>query len=164
LLGTGSISGWLGWAGVGCMLMSTICYAVGPLIIQRHLRGLDSIGPLTLSLLVASVILFIPAVIALPAALPSTSALASIAVLGVVCTAIAMLLMFYLVHHAGASRATVITYINPVVATLLGVWVLDEHLGVGGFIAFALILLGSWLATRGSVTRDVAARESTVSA
>ena len=164
LLGTGSISGLLGWAGVGCMLVSTICYAVGPLIIQRHLHGLDSIGPLALSLLVASVILFIPAVIELPAVWPSTAALASIAVLGVVCTAVAMLLMFYLVHHAGASRATVITYINPVVATLLGVLVLDEHLGAGGFIAFALILLGSWLATRGSVSREGSAREATVSA
>jgi drug/metabolite transporter (DMT)-like permease len=60
-----------------------------------------------------------------------------------------MLLMFYLVNHAGASRATVITYINPAVAALLGVWLLDERLGVGGMIAFALILLGSWLATRG---------------
>jgi drug/metabolite transporter (DMT)-like permease len=164
LLGTGSISGWLGLAGVACVLISTICYAVGPLIIQRHLHGLDSIGPLTLSLLVASVILFIPAVIGLPARWPSTAALASIAVLGVVCTAVAMLLMFYLVHHAGASRATVITYINPVVATLLGVLVLNEHLGVGGFIAFALILLGSWLATRGSVSREGSASEATVNA
>ncbi|HZE43305.1 MAG TPA: EamA family transporter [Steroidobacteraceae bacterium] len=164
LLGTGSISGLLGWAGVGCMLVSTICYAVGPLIIQRHLHGLDSIGPLVLSLLVASVILFIPAAIELPAVWPSTAALASIAVLGVVCTAVAMLLMFYLVHHAGASRATVITYINPVVATLLGVLVLDEHLGVGGFIAFALILLGSWLATRGSVSREGSAGDATVNA
>jgi drug/metabolite transporter (DMT)-like permease len=164
LLGTGSISGLMGWAGVGCMLMSTICYALGPLIIQRHLHSLDSIGPLALSLLVASVILFIPAVVELPAGWPSTAALASIAVLGIVCTAVAMLLMFYLVHHAGASRATVITYINPVVATLLGVLVLDEHLGVGGFIAFALILLGSWLATRGSVSRKGSAREATVNA
>jgi drug/metabolite transporter (DMT)-like permease len=164
LLGTGSISGLLGWAGVGCMLMSTICYAVGPLIIQRHLHSLDSIGPLALSLLVASVILFIPAVIELPTTWPSTAALASIAVLGIVCTAVAMLLMFYLVHHAGASRATVITYLNPVVATLLGVLVLDEHLGVGGFIAFALILLGSWLATRGSVSRQGSASEATVNA
>jgi drug/metabolite transporter (DMT)-like permease len=161
LLGTGSISGLLGWAGVGCMLTSTICYALGPLIIQRHLHSLDSIGPLALSLLVASVILFIPAVIDLPAALPSMAALASIAVLGIVCTAVAMLLMFYLVHHAGASRATVITYINPVVATLLGVSVLDEHLGIGGFIAFALILMGSWLATRGAVTRTGSASEAT---
>jgi drug/metabolite transporter (DMT)-like permease len=67
------------------------------------------------------------------------------------------------VHHAGASRASVITYINPVVATLLGVLVLHEHLGIGGAIAFALILLGSWLATRGSVA-PAAAREVTLSA
>ena len=76
---------------------------------------------------------------------------------GVVCTAIAMLLMFYLVEHAGASRAAVITYINPAVAALLGVWLLHEHLGLGGILAFVLILLGSWLATRsGRVVRDAA--------
>jgi drug/metabolite transporter (DMT)-like permease len=163
LLGTGSISGSLGWAGVGCMLLATICYAVGPLIIQRHLHGLDSIGPLAASLLVASVILSIPAAVEFPSSLPSAQALMSIAVLGIVCTAIAMLLMFYLVRHAGASRASVITYINPVVATLLGVMVLDEHLGLGGFVAFALILLGSWLATRGAVTRNLPS-EATVNA
>jgi drug/metabolite transporter (DMT)-like permease len=164
LLGTGSISGSLGWAGVGCMLLATMCYAIGPLIIQRHLHGLDSIGPLALSLLVASLALFIPAVMELPAGLPSTATLASIAVLGVVCTAVAMLLMFYLVHHAGASRAAVITYINPVVASLLGVLVLGEHLGIGGCIAFVLILLGSWLATRGAVTHRGSTSEAVVNA
>ena len=164
LLGTGPISGALGWAGVGCMLVSTLCYAVGPLIIQRHLHGLDSIGPLAASLGVASVILLIPAALEIPARLPSANALASIAVLGIVCTAVAMLLMFYLVRHAGASRASVITYINPVVATLLGVLVLDEHLGIGGFVAFALILLGSWLATRGTPSRNKMPSEATVSA
>jgi drug/metabolite transporter (DMT)-like permease len=163
LLGTGSISGSLGWAGVVCMLLATICYAVGPLIIQRHLHGLDSIGPLAASLLVASVVLLVPAALEFPSSLPSARALVSIAVLGIVCTAIAMLLMFYLVHHAGASRASVITYINPVVATLLGVIVLDEHLGLGGFIAFGLILLGSWLATRGAVSRS-SPSEATVNA
>ena len=164
LLGTGTISGVLGWAGVACMLVSTLCYAVGPLIIQRHLHGLDSIGPLAASLGVASAILLIPAALEIPSRPPSANALASIAVLGILCTAVAMLLMFYLVRHAGASRASVITYINPVVATLLGVLVLDEHLGIGGFIAFALILLGSWLATRGAVTRSISPREAAVKA
>lgn len=164
LLGTGAISGALGWAGVGCMLVSTICYAVGPLIIQRHLSGLDSIGPLAASLGVASIILLIPATLEFPSSLPTANALVSIAVLGIVCTAIAMLLMFYLVRDAGASRASVITYINPVVATLLGVLVLDEHLGIGGFIAFALILLGSWLATRGKTSRTKTSSEATVNA
>jgi drug/metabolite transporter (DMT)-like permease len=163
LLGTGSISGSLGWAGVGCMLLATLCYAIGPLIIQRHMHGLDSIGPLAASLSVAALILLIPAAMDFPSRWPSSVALLSIAVLGTVCTAVAMLLMFYLVRHAGASRASVITYINPVVAALLGVWVLDEHLGIGGFIAFALILLGSWLAARGSAARSSSCPGTTVS-
>jgi len=153
LLGFGTISGPLGWAGVACMLVATLGYAIGPLIIQRHLSGLDPFGPLAASLGVASIVLLVPAVIALPARMPSALVLASMATLGVVCTAMAMLLMFYLVGHAGASRAAVITYINPAVAALLGISLLHERLGVGGIIAFALILLGSWLATRGAATR-----------
>jgi drug/metabolite transporter (DMT)-like permease len=148
LLGAGSIDGQMGWVGVGCMVVATIGYAIGPLIIQRHLNSLDSIGPLTASLLVASLVLFVPAMLELPISMPSSMALACVAILALVCTAMAMLLMFYLVQHAGASRATVITYINPAVAALLGVLVLHEKLGVGGIIAFVLILLGSWLATR----------------
>jgi drug/metabolite transporter (DMT)-like permease len=154
LLGFGTISGPLGWAGVGCMLVATLGYAIGPLIIQRHLSELDSFGPLAASLLVAAMVLLVPALLALPARMPSSLVLMSMAMLGVVCTALAMLLMFYLVGHAGASRAAVITYINPAVATLLGVSLLHEHLGAGGFLAFACILLGSWLATRGAASSN----------
>jgi drug/metabolite transporter (DMT)-like permease len=150
LLGFGTISGPLGWAGVGCMVVATLGYAIGPLIIQRHLSGLDPFGPLAASLAVASIVLLIPAVLAFPTRMPSALVLGSMAMLGVVCTALAMLLMFYLVGHAGASRATVITYINPAVAALLGVSLLHERLGFGGYLAFVLILLGSWLATRGA--------------
>jgi drug/metabolite transporter (DMT)-like permease len=156
LLGTGPIDYPLGWAGAGCMLLATLGYAIGPLIIQRHMSELDSIGPLAASLGVAAVILLIPAALELPPQMPSLIALASIAVLGLICTALAMLLMFNLVRRAGASRAAVITYINPVVATLLGVWVLHERLGVGGGMAFGTILLGSWLATRDVAGRTLA--------
>ncbi len=160
LVGFGAISGPLGWAGVACMLIATLGYAIGPLIIQRHLGGLDPYGPLAASLLVASLVLCVPAVLAFPTHLPSAMVLASMAMLGVVCTAVAMLLMFYLVSHAGASRAAVITYINPAVAALLGVWLLHEHLGFGGILAFVLILLGSWLATRGGRAPHGAAAEA----
>jgi len=50
-------------------------------------------------------------------------------------------------RHAGASRAAVITYINPVVAALLGVTLLHERLGAET-ACIVLILSGSWLATR----------------
>ena len=148
LLGFGSIKGPLGWAGAGCMLLAAVCYALGPLIIKRHLSELDSIGPIAASLAVSSLVLLAPALLTFPAIMPSALALTSIAILGLACTAVAMLLMFYLVSHAGPSRASVITYINPAVASLLGVLVLHEQLGLGGITAFAMILLGSWLATR----------------
>jgi drug/metabolite transporter (DMT)-like permease len=148
LLGAGPIAYPWGWVGVGCMLLATLGYAVGPLIIQRHLNDGDSIGPLAASLAAASAVLLLPAAYQWPSHWPSSMALISITVLGLICTALAMLLMFYLVREAGASRAAVITYINPVVATLLGVTVLHESLGAGGYVAFGTILIGSWLATR----------------
>ncbi|MDE2220068.1 MAG: DMT family transporter [Gammaproteobacteria bacterium] len=148
LLGFGSIEGPRGWAGAGCMLLAAICYAVGPLVIRRYLGELDSFGPIAASLAVSSLALLAPALATFPSHQPSTLALASIAILGLACTAVAMLLMFYLVRNAGPARASVITYINPAVAALLGVTVLGERLGVGGYLAFALILAGSWLATR----------------
>jgi drug/metabolite transporter (DMT)-like permease len=150
LVGFGPIAGLWGWIGVGCMVLATIGYAVGPLIVQRHLADMDSVGPVAASLSVACLVLLPVALFTLPRHWPTPVALVSVAVLGVVCTAFAMMLMFYLIRSAGASRATIITYINPAVATLLGVLVLQERLGLGGMMAFALILLGSWLATRKS--------------
>jgi drug/metabolite transporter (DMT)-like permease len=157
LLGLGGVAGPLGWAGVGCMLLAILCYACGGLIIQRHFRGVEPTAPVALSLGFAAVLLLPPALLSLPAHRPSWLALCSILVLGLVCTAAAMLLMFYLISHAGAARASVITYINPAVASLLGVLILHEHLGVGGLLAFAMILLGSWLATRRDAIGAVAA-------
>jgi drug/metabolite transporter (DMT)-like permease len=160
LVGLGTLTGPLAWAGAGCVVISTICYAVGALIIQRYLHGVDSIGPIAGSLAIASLMLLVPAMLSLPHRMPSALALSSVAILGLVCTALSMLMMFYLVRNAGASRATIITYINPAVATLLGMALLDERLGAWGLTGFGLILLGSWLATRGGMAAaEVAAAE-----
>jgi drug/metabolite transporter (DMT)-like permease len=150
LLGFGSVRGALGWLGVGCMVIATLGYAIGPLIVQRHLHGVDSSGAVAASLAAASLLMLPPALLAWPSQVPSPLVVGAIAFLGMACTAVAMLLMFYLIRSAGASRAAVITYINPAVATLLGVIVLQESLRLSGYAAFALILLGSWLATRGA--------------
>jgi drug/metabolite transporter (DMT)-like permease len=153
LLGLGTVTGLKGWGGVACMLLATTGYAIGPLIVQRHFGDMDSFGPVAASLAVSSIVLLPFAIYTFPTQMPSTLALSSIAVLGAICTALAMLLLFFLISQAGASRASVITYINPAVATLLGVTLLHERLGVGGVTAFVLILLGSWLATRGAANR-----------
>lgn len=77
--------------------------------------------------------------------------------LAVVCTAIAFVLFFALIAEVGPVRATVITYINPAVAALLGVAILDEHFTAGMAAGFALVLVGSVLATRRSVPPEAPA-------
>jgi drug/metabolite transporter (DMT)-like permease len=68
--------------------------------------------------------------------------------LAVVCTALAFVLFFALIADIGPARATVITYVNPAVAAVLGVVVLDEELTLGMGVGFVLVLAGSVLATR----------------
>ena len=45
-------------------------------------------------------------------------------------------------------RATVITYVNPAVAAVLGVAILNERFTLAMGVGFALVLAGSVLATR----------------
>ncbi|MCH9677824.1 MAG: DMT family transporter, partial [Actinomycetia bacterium] len=72
----------------------------------------------------------------------------AVAVLGAICTALAFILFFSLVAEVGPARTTVITYINPAVAVILGVIVLSEPITLGLVVGFPLILIGSFLATR----------------
>ena len=54
---------------------------------------------------------------------------------------------FALIAEIGPARSTVITYVNPAVAVLLGVALLGEHFTAGIAVGFPLILVGSVLAT-----------------
>lgn len=67
----------------------------------------------------------------LPRMLPSGQVLLAVAILAVVCTALAFLLFFALIGEVGPVRATIITYFNPAVALLLGVWLLREPFTLG---------------------------------
>ena len=65
--------------------------------------------------------------------------------LGVLCTAAAFIVFFALIAEVGPARATVITYVNPAVAILLGALVLNEPLTIGMAIGFPLVIAGSFL-------------------
>ena len=72
-----------------------------------------------------------------------------------VCTAVAFLVFFALIAEVGPTRSTVITYVNPAVAVLLGVTLLDEAFTLATAAGFVLILAGSVLATRRSPSAAV---------
>jgi drug/metabolite transporter (DMT)-like permease len=102
------------------------------------------------SLAIAAVVLAPFAAIDVTQSVPTAKASGAVVVLGLICTAAAFVVFSILIHEAGTSRATVITYVNPVVALALGVTLLSERPGAGSVVGLLLILAGSWLATGGS--------------
>jgi len=127
-----------------------ICYAIGPVILQRYLVGVPALGVIAAALGVTALVYLPIAAYSVPDTMPSADVVGSVLGLAVVCTAIAFLLFFALISEIGPVRATVITYVNPAVAAVLGVVILGEHFTVGMGVGFVLVLVGSVLATRPS--------------
>ena len=132
---------------IAAVAVVAVCYASGPMILARRLSDLPGLSVVAVSLGL-SALAFLPVGVAqAPATWPSARAIAAVVVLAVLCTAIAFLLFFQLVAEVGPARSVVITYVNPAVAVLLGVVVLNEAFTLATGAGFALILLGSVLAT-----------------
>ena len=150
--GVGALVGFeVGSGDLGAVLalgVVVVCYAVGPMILTRFLTHLPGLQVITVSLL-ATALVYLPFGIAqAPEQWPSAEATWSVVGLAVVCTALAFVVFFELIAEVGPTRSTVITYLNPAVALLLGVAILGESFTVATAVGFALILTGSFLATR----------------
>ncbi len=143
----------VGGGDVGAVLavaVVAVCYAVGPLILSRWLSHLPGLGVITMSLALTALVYLPLGVAQAPSSWPSTKVVLAVCGLAVVCTAVAFLVFFALIAEIGPTRSTVITYVNPAVAVLLGVTLLDEDFTAATAVGFVLILAGSVLATRRS--------------
>ena len=143
--------------GAGALLLAALGYATGPMIIKRQLVSFDPFATMAASLWVAAVLLTPAGLLSVPGSVPDLDALASVIVLGIVCTAAAFVILMVLISEVGAGRASIITYINPVVAVALGVVILGESPGAGAIAGLLLILAGSWLSTDGRLPPGLAA-------
>ena len=130
------------------MAVVVVGYSVAPAVLVRYLSGVSSVAVTAVSL-TASAIVYAPiAAFTWPSAIPGVGAIAAVLVLAVVCTALGFLFWIGLIGEVGAVRATVITYVNPAVAAVLGIAVLHESFTVGMAVGFVLVLIGSVLGTR----------------
>jgi drug/metabolite transporter (DMT)-like permease len=129
----------------------TVCgYATAPIVVAKWLGDVPGIGLAGLSLGITAVI-YTPAVLLThtwPTRVPSGPVVASIAILAVVCSAGAFVILFALIAAIGPVRATAITYVNPAVAIIVGVILLGEKVTVWTIVGFVLVIAGSWLVTR----------------
>jgi drug/metabolite transporter (DMT)-like permease len=133
---------------VALVMIVAVCYAIGPWILSNKLSDAPTLGVVASSLALTAFIYVPTGVAQLPSRFPSAEVVASVVTLAVVCTSLAFVLFLALISEIGPVRATVITYVNPAVAVVLGVTLLDESFSVGTGIGFALVLVGSYLATR----------------
>lgn len=76
------------------------------------------------------------------------TAVAAVVYLGVFSTALAFVIYFTILDGHGAFQAALVAYLVPVVATVVGVFVLDETIGALTFAGFALVAVGFALLKR----------------
>ena len=129
------------------VLMVATCYAIAPLIAARHLRDVPALPMTATCLGFGALVYAAPAAATWPTEIPSPRVLSALAGLAIICTALAFIVFFALIREVGAARALVFTYVNPAVALLAGVIVLNEPLTAWNVAALLLILVGCVLAT-----------------
>jgi drug/metabolite transporter (DMT)-like permease len=133
--------------GILAVLLATFFYGLAACFAQRHLRSVSALTTACGSMVGATGLLAIPTWWLWPAEMPPWHAWASIAALGVVCTAAAYALYFKLNTQIGATKAMSVSYLIPVFASMLGAVLFEESLSMVHVLSGAIILLGTALAS-----------------
>lgn len=135
------VNAWTGQLGV---VLAAACYGIGLTYTRRYITGRgDLVGLVAGQLLAGSVLLwlFAPVLADTPMHLDARVVLSSLG-LGAIGTGFAFLLFFRLIQDAGATTASMVTYLIPVVAVVLGVVVLAEPLTWNLFVGAAVVIVG----------------------
>jgi len=136
------------WISVAALGITIVGYSLGPIIVATKLSRAPALTVITMALFI-NVLIYAPlAWVTRPTAPIPAEAWWSVVILGVFCTALAFITFFALIAEAGPSRTTVITFIAPAFALILGVAVLSEPITWGIVVGFPLVIAGSYLATR----------------
>jgi drug/metabolite transporter (DMT)-like permease len=130
-----------------------LCYAVAGLLTRTKLRGVRPQVTALGTISVAALVVLPVGIAQAPSALPGWKPIASIAVLGTVCTAFAFLISYSIVARAGSGYASLVTYLVPPVALFYGAVFLGESVGLAAAAGLVLILGGVALGTRLSAAR-----------
>jgi len=134
--------------GAGMVLLASVCYAIGALLLERRLARRHPEGLISLAMAIASLALLPAAAAAGPDSLPSAGAVIAVVVLGLGPTGLAFLLVAHLIAQIGPGRTSVVAYLAPAFAVAFGAFFLGESVRPATLAGLALILAGSHLATR----------------
>jgi drug/metabolite transporter (DMT)-like permease len=128
-------------------LSASLCYGISASYTKKYLTGLSSTVLASGSQISATLVLLPISLFFIPAQLPSTSAIMSVLLLGVLCTGVAYIIFFHLIANLGPARAISVTYLIPAFGLLWGSIFLDEVITSSMIIGCGFILTGVALAT-----------------
>ena len=134
--------------GAGLVLLAALGYAVGAAWTARRFPDVPRLGLLAGVLASSTLLLVPPVLLDPPTRLPTLEGVLAIAVLGLVGTGAAFVLMYWLIGQVGPERTTLVTYLAPAFAVGYGAWLLDEPLTARSVAGLALVVGGAWLAAR----------------
>ncbi|HEV2405879.1 MAG TPA: EamA family transporter [Ktedonobacterales bacterium] len=139
------------------VLVAAASYGVGALLSRRFGGSAMLVGPITMQ--GSALILSIPVAVAsgLPTHMPSAKALGAVITLGVLGTAVAYLLYFWLIRNVGATRTILVTYLLPCTALIWGAIFLGETISWNALAGLALVLVGTMI-TNGTIGKRLFAR------
>lgn len=135
------------WAGVAAVLVASLTWAAGTVYARRALAGEDPFGSSAVQTLVAG-----PLMLGVHLLLERGEAVRwdgdawlAVGYLAVMGSLVGFTAFVFLTAHLSSSKVGTYAYVNPVVAVLLGWWVLDEavtpRLAIGGATILAGLLL-----------------------
>jgi len=136
--------------GIAACIVATVLYGVAANITSKKLGGVPPMvvaaGTQSGAALLLLLLLLLPALWTWPAQNPGPMAWGSAIALAVLCTALAYILYFHLVTHAGAAKAVSVTFLIPAFAIVWGWLFLDEKPTLVMLAWCGMILVGTALA------------------
>lgn len=134
------------------VVAAAACYGVGAVYARILLRGQDPVN-LSFLQLALGVVFTAPLLLLVRGGSPDVSvapeAWASIVALGMLGTGFGYIGWLWLIENIGSVRASLVTYIVPIIAVFLGWLVLDEEIGLNTVLGGLLIVGGVASVMRG---------------
>ena len=147
LVGVNPEGGWAGAIGTLAVILASISYAAGSLFSQHKLGDSSGLLVSTASVLWGTLVILPFGIAQGPSDIPGWGAIASVAALGLLGTALGLMMYLRLLADYGSARGSLVVYLLPVVALFYGAVFLDEPLRVTALVGLALILAGVAIAS-----------------
>jgi drug/metabolite transporter (DMT)-like permease len=145
------------------VLAAAACYAITGIYARRAFRGVPALVPTTGQMLAGALLITPYALLVrgIPSPLPSATAVWAVVALAVFGTAMAYILLYWLMERIGATRSSMVTYLLPPFALAYGALFLGEAIALNALMGLVLVVVGILLAN-GMLTLSMFSRRAHV--